>query len=200
VAREYATLASVKGIRRIPLADTADDAALMRTIAAASRAIDDVTGRRFWLDGVPSSRTGATAGRVAPDRGDGDGERLLVPDIGSESDLVVELGDGSTWTVVTDYFTEPDGAILDGRAITALLRDRRGWRDDRRWRITARWGWPAIPEPIREATELLASRRVTRRDSPEGVAGWGGESPIRISRHDSDVTDLISRYMLPGFA
>lgn len=198
MANEYATLAELKSARKIPLSDTADDTALMRALTRASRAIDDRTGRRFWLDGAASARTGATRGRVSPDGGDG--ELLLVDDIASTTGLIVELGDGTTWTTVADYFPEPDNALADGRAITGLRRDRGLWCTARRWRITAVWGWPTVPEPIAEATVLLANRRFMRRDSPEGVSGWSDAGPVRVSRFDPDIEDLVGLYVLPGFA
>lgn len=198
MANEYATLTELKNARRISSSDTADDAELQKRLTRASRAIDDRTGRRFWLDGSATVRTGATRGRVVRD--DGDGELLITADIASITGLVVELGDGTTWTAVTDYFPEPDNALLDGRAITGLRRDRSLWCTSRRWRITAVWGWPTVPDPIAEATLLLANRRFMRRDSPEGVAGWANEGPVRVSRFDPDIEDLVSPYVLPGFA
>jgi hypothetical protein len=198
VANEYAALAELKRARKIPLSDTADDAALTRALTRASRAIDKRTGRRFWLDDSATIRTGATRGQVVPD--DGDGELLILADIASVAGLVVELGDGATWTAVTNYFPEPDNALLDGRAITGLRRDRGMWCTSRRWRVTAVWGWPAVPDPIAEACVLLANRRFVRLSSPEGVAGWGTDGAIRVSRFDSDVEDLVAPYVLPGFA
>jgi hypothetical protein len=197
VANEYGTLAELKHARRIPLSDTADDTALLRALTRSSRAIDDRTGRHFWLGDTATTRTGATRGRVVHDD---DGELLLVDDIASTTDLVVQLGDGTTWTTVTDFFTEPDNAIADGRAITALRRNRGLWSTARRWRITAIPGWPVVPEPISEASVLLANRRFMRRDSPEGVSGWGTEGAIRVSRFDPDIEDLVAPYVLPGFA
>lgn len=198
MANEYATLAELKNARRISSSDTADDAELQKRLTRASRAIDDRAGRRFWLDGAATARTGATRGQVVRD--DGDGELLLVADIASASGLVVELGDGTTWTTVTDYFTEPDNALTDGRPITGLRRDRGLWCTSRRWRITAVWGWPEVPAPIAEATLLLANRRFMRRESPEGVSGWNNEGPVRVSRFDPDIEDLVGPYVLPGFA
>ncbi|GIE46202.1 phage gp6-like head-tail connector protein [Actinoplanes lobatus] len=198
MANEYATLTELKAARKIPLSDTADDAALTRALTRASRAIDDRTGRRFWRDGAATARTGALRGRIVRD--DGDGELLLVDDIASIAGLVVELGDGTTWTTVADFFTEPDNALVDGRAITGLRRDRGLWRTSRRWRITAVWGWPEVPEPIAEACVLLANRRFMRRESPEGVSGWSNEGPVRVSRFDPDIEDLVAPYVLSGFA
>jgi hypothetical protein len=194
-AVEYAELAELKAARRI--SDTTDDAALQNALTRASRAIDDRTGRRFYADADASARTYRTAGRVVRD---GDGELLLVDDIASLTDLVVEAGNGTDWTAVTDWSAEPENAIGRGVAIEALRRDPGHWSGVRRVRVTARWGWPAVPAPIAEATLLLANRRFMRRDSPEGVSGWSSEGAVRVSRFDPDIEDLVARYVIPGFA
>jgi hypothetical protein len=189
----YASLEELKDARRIT--DTVDDAALLTRLQRASRAIDKRCGRRFYADSSASARTYRTRGRVT--RSD-DGELLLVDDVSSTTGLVVEVGDGTSWTAVTDYFTEPDNAIVRGAAIEALRRDLGRWSTCRRARITAAWGWPAVPANISEATLLLANRRFMRRDSPEGVAGWSDQGPVRVSRFDPDIEDLVQDYLLPG--
>lgn len=199
MANEYAPLAALKRARKIPLSDTADDEALRDAIEQASRAIDDRCGRRFYLDGATSARVLRTRGRVVPDDGSGDGDVLLIPDAGAEPTLVEASHDRVTWSTVTGWFSLPDGAAVDGQAVTGLIRDRADW--SARWmRVTAQWGWPSIPAPIANATLLLANRRFVRLDSPEGVAGWANEGQIRISRFDPDIEDLVSPYVLPGFA
>lgn len=195
MANEYATLDELKGARR--RGDTASDVDLQLALTRASRAIDDKTGRRFWLDPAASARTFRPAERQAYTR---DGVQLLVDDIGSTQDLVVEVGSGSTWSPITDYEPQPENALARGEAITGLLR-RISWACGpiTRVRVTARWGWPAVPVPIGEATLLLANRRYMRRNSPEGVLGSNEFGTVRVSRWDSDVEELISPYMLPGF-
>jgi hypothetical protein len=193
VANEYIALAELKSMRRIE--DNADDGLLQTRITRASRAIDDRTGRRFWLDGAPSTRTFRTAGRVTYAD---DGYLLLVDDIGSDDGLVVESGpDGTSWAAVTSYDLDPENAIARGKAVTGLYLAA-GW--PARVRITARWGWPEIPEAIKEATVLLSNRRFMRRDSPEGVAGWANDGAVRVSRFDPDIEDLVSPFVIPGFA
>lgn len=190
----YATADELKSMLRIT--DTADDTALENALVRASRAIDKRCGRRFYTDGSASARTYRLADRVVRDA---DGELLVVDDIADTSGLVVEIGDGSAWTAVTSYWTEPDNALTRGEAITGLRRDLGCWSTCRRARVTADWGWPAVPDPIVEATLLLANRRFKRRDSPEGVAGWAQEGPIRVSRFDPDIEDLVSPYVIVGF-
>jgi hypothetical protein len=193
VANEYAELAELKGMRQVT--DNAKDDALQNHLTRASRAIDDRTGRRFYADGSVSARSYRTSGRTVA--GD-DGELLLVDDISTTTGLIVEVGDGTTWTAVTDYLTDPENAIVRGRAIEALIRDCGRW-STRRVRVTADWGWPAIPDSIVEATLLLANRRFMRRDSPEGVSGWATDGAIRVSRFDPDIEDLVGPYVKPGF-
>jgi len=195
VANEYATLASLKRARKIPLSDTADDDAMRDALEQASRAIDDRCGRAFSLDPVASARILRARGRVVADD---DGDRLLVPDIGVEPTLIEASGDRASWTTITGWFTGPDDRGAE-QAITDITRDRSTW-SDRWYRITAQWGWPAVPKPIINAALLLANRRFVRLDSPEGVSGWAQEGAIRVSRFDPDIEDLVSPYVLPGFA
>lgn len=193
MANEYAELAELKDMRQVT--DNATDDALQKRLTRASRAIDDRTGRRFYADGSVSARSYRTSGRTVA--GD-DGELLLVDDISTTTGLIVEVGDGTSWTAVTDYLTEPENAIARGRAIEALIRDCGRW-STRRVRVTADWGWPAVPDNIVEATLLLANRRFMRRDSPEGVSGWATDGAVRVSRFDPDIEDLVEPYLKPGF-
>lgn len=201
MANEYATLAELKRARKIPLSDTADDAALMRALERASRAIDDrcgVTGTGFYLAGSASARVFRTRGRVVSR--ETDGEILIVDAIGSTSGLTVSVGDvQSSLSAVTDFTYEPLNAIATGVPVTGLLRTRSYWSGAYA-EVTAQWGWPTIPPPIADACLLLANRRFVRLSSPEGVAGWGNEGPVRVSRFDPDIEDLVSPYVLPGFA
>lgn len=196
MANEYATLAELKGERRVT--KTTGDTLLQQKLTAASRAIDRKTSRRFWLDPDPTVHVYNPRGRVVPDP---DGERLLVDDIGSETGLIVEVGSGSSWTAVTDYETQPDNAIAKGEGITSLLRPHGCWGaygGTLRVRVTARHGWPAVPDDIKEATLLLANRLVLRKDSPEGVAASGEWGALRVSRWDPDVESLVGPFELPG--
>ncbi|MYV64440.1 phage gp6-like head-tail connector protein [Streptomyces sp. SID2131] len=198
MAASYGTTAALKERLGIEAADTSRDTLLAAALAAASRGIDKATGRRFWLDEQPVQRTYRTAGRVA--RHD-DGELLLVDDIGS-AELIVETGQGLSYTAVTDYETSPDNAAADGVAVTGLLRVRAAWGASTvsRVRITARFGWPTVPDDITEATLIQAARLYRRKDSPEGVTGSAEWGVVRLSRRDPDVWNLIEPYVLPGFA
>ncbi len=180
MANEYLTLQEFKDLRRIE--DTLTDNLLQTRLTRASRAIDDACGRRFWLDSVASARVF---------RGIGGG--ISVDDIGSLADLAVSI-DGEA---LTEYETHPRNALakrwpLDWLTHAAFLGSATVT-------VTARWGWPEVPEPVKEATFLLANRRLFRRDSPEGVAGISTDGPVRITSSDPDITKLLEPYVLDGF-
>lgn len=197
MANDYAELATVKAALNIEAADTSRDVLLNQAIAAASRGIDRDTGRRFWLDPAPVTRTFNPAARVVRDE---DGQRLLVDDIGDESGLVVETGSGSSYSPVTGFETGPENAAARGRPVTSLLLTGGTWGGrGTRVRITARWGWPTVPEDIGQAAQIQAMRLFRRKDSPEGVTGSAEWGVVRLSRVDPDVYALIKHFVLPGF-
>ncbi|MFF9688985.1 phage gp6-like head-tail connector protein [Streptomyces sp. NPDC014623] len=192
---EYATRVELKAALGIEADDTTRDALLDRALAAASRGIDTATGRRFWLDDMPSTRVYRTAGRVL---WDDVGEVMNVDDIGSAVGLVTATGTVGAWSTVTDIETTPDNALARGRPITGLLLAAGGW-GVQRVQVTARWGWPAVPDEITQATLIQAARLYRRKDSPEGVTGSAEWGVVRLSRRDPDVWALIEHFVLPGF-
>lgn len=198
MANEYVELATLKEQLGIETADTTRDALLNKARAAASRAIDRATGRRFWLDAAVVARTYRLQDRVVCDD---DGEKLLVDDIGSTTGLVVEAGSGGSFTAVTGYETSPDNALADGNPITGLLRVNGTWGTAAtRVRVTARFGWPSVPDDVAEAALIQSTRLFKRKDSAEGVTGSAEWGVVRLSRRDPDVWNLIEPYILPGFA
>lgn len=185
MSNPYITLAEFKTLRRVALNDTTDDAMYADRIERASRAIDDATGRRgtgFWL--APA----ATARRFHAYRG-----CVTVDSIGSTDGLTAEMSGypaaiGETYPLNAIAKGDPIERLEVGSALSGVIT------------VTARWGWPDVPPPIKEATFLLANRRLLRRDSPEGVAGQSTDGPIRIIASDTDVVSLITPYVLDGFA
>jgi hypothetical protein len=204
VADDYTTLALVRAALQIPDDDTSQDALIATKITAASRQIEKHCGnRRFWLDATAAARVLNPDGRVLRDC---DGEHLLVDDIGDLTGFTVEHGRDPDWTDITSQVeTEPTDALNRDPAepVTSLLWERGVWRRRTlgRVRVTARWGWPAVPAEVGEAALIQAQRLYKRKDSPEGVLGaadWGG--PIRMSRVDPDVRELLAGFALAGFA
>lgn len=194
MANEYAEIALLK--KALGISDDARNDLLNAALEAASRSIDDHCGRRFYLDEAASQRVYRPDSRVADDL-------FLVDDIGSTDDLVVETGNSvDGYTAVTssvEYY--PENASARGEALTGLLRED-GWQlgDHDRVRVTAAWGFPEVPPQVVQATLILAARLYRRKDTPEGVLGSAEWGTVRLSRTDPDVAELVSRYVLDGFA
>jgi hypothetical protein len=192
----YADLALVKEMLSKESED-ARDVLVLQSIRSASRLIDKRTGRRFYADAEPVTRTYSTSGRVYYDRVSGS-YQFLIPDIADDTGMTVELGAGSAWNITTGFAAGPDNALLMGRPITRLSNTG-GWGTSS-VRINARWGWPEVPDEVQQAAALLAARLYRRKDSPQGVIGGGEFGPVRVSRFDPDVEALIADLILPGFA
>lgn len=193
---EYADLALLK--QQLAITDSARDDLLNAALSAASRSVDDYAGRRFYLDDAASARVYRPTNRVYDDL-------FLVDDIGGTDDLVVEMGsEAAGWTAVTaNVELYPENAVARAEAVTGLYLDGASWLSlgsTERVRVTARWGWPAVPDQIVEATLILATRLYKRKDSPEGVLGSAEWGTVRLSRTDPDVAELVSRFVLLGFA
>lgn len=187
MANEYAPLAQLKSARNVPPSDTQLDDEFQRALTRASRAIDDRCGRRFYRDGVVSARSLSPHGRSLYRDGV---SLLLTPDIATTEGLTINGDAFDSTTAETPR---------EGWPVTSLAAPAAGWSTARFVTVVAEWGWPAIPEPIAEATLLLANRRYMRRDSPEGVSGWGDQGVVRVSRFDPDIEDLVDAYVLDGF-
>lgn len=177
------------------------DVLLERAINAASRAVDRWCHRRFWQDPQPVSRTYRPCGPWTAE----------IDDIGTTDGLVIKTdtgGDGTwatTWQT-TDYSLEPLNAEAKNPAFawwtivsvgnqqffTLPLRPS--------LQVTAKWGWSQVPGEVVEATILKAVSLFKRKDAPFGVAGVNAFGPLRITRSDPDVMDLLRPYQKPVFA
>jgi hypothetical protein len=119
ITRGYCTLAEVKAALR--LTDSIDDTLIENSVEGASRRIDGYCGRFFY------QTTNAVKFFAS------DAYRLAVPDMSSDTGLVVQTddnGDGTfetTWTLNTDYILEPTDNDV---AVTPLSKDHRDWWQD----------------------------------------------------------------------
>lgn len=201
VTNGYTTLALLRVFMGAPT--TPGDELLEAAINAASRAIDNYCQRRFWLDGSAVARTfiPQALSRIEFD-----------DDIGDSASVVIKTdasGDGTfetTWAA-GDYQLLPVNAPYafpeaePWTAIRAVGTKTFPWlvntwltRLDR-VQVTAKWGWPAVPDAVGFACRLKAARLVSRKDSPQGVLGFGDFGPVRLSRsEDADVMSLLDPY------
>lgn len=177
-------------------AETFADADITVALAAASRGVDKICGRRFYPD------ADATQVRYySPMRPD----YLQVDDIITITSLKTDPGgDGTfeeTWTLNTDYTRQPLNAAADGEPWTCLRAHPLGsfyfpTAYPRTVELTGKFGWATIPPAIKQGTTLGAHRLLKRaREVPFGIAGIGLDgSAVRIVSQDPDVVALVSHY------
>lgn len=171
-----------------------DEPLLEKAVNAASRAVDDWTGRRFWRDDTASARRLRPSSRF----------RAEIPDVSTLAGLIVETdgaqnGTWAAWTLDTDFEIEPEDADANGPAYAwweLVAIDSKGFTLARRktLRVTARWGWSAVPDQVEEATILRAVALFRRKEAPFGVAGFGEFGAVRITRRDADVIELLAPF------
>jgi hypothetical protein len=199
VTNGYITLANLKTYLKID--DQVEDALLEQIIESASRSIDRIANRRFYLDANASARTYRPIGNL----------RVQVDDFGTTSGLVVKTDPdstgtyGTTFTLNQDYIVEPTNALAKGRPLTtitivgptAFSLPVNYWPQVE---VTARWGWPAVPDDIEQATYILSADLYKRKDSIGGVLGLSELGAIRMSPLGRDITNMVRAYKREFFA
>jgi hypothetical protein len=195
---DYASLQQVKASLRIT--DVIDDNLLNAAIDSASRWVDGWCGRQFGAAAGTATRDYVPTGRM---------ELLMVDDLTSVVSIKIdeELDRSFSTTLnAIDFQLEPVNALSFGNAYPyTMIRPQ----EDGYWptsfgratvRVEATYGWPGIPDAVREATILQASRLFTRLESPLGIAGFGDMGAMRVSfRGDPDVMMLLAPYRRAKF-
>lgn len=199
ITNGYTTLNAMKAY--LSISDSTDDTILETMVESASRSIDRIANRRFYLDANASSRQYRAYNDVF----------AYVDDIGTTSSLVVAMdedGDGTfetTLTLNTDFILDPLTAPSLSRPYTQLTMVNTTYT----WpifpgmfsnglrpgvQVTARWGWPSVPDDIEMACQILTADLYKRKDSPGGVLGLGDLGAIRMSPLGRDVTAMVRAY------
>lgn len=195
-APDYCTPDELKAFVRI--ADDLDDDQVALAVSAASRAVDQATGRQFGLVAAPEARAFVPRFDALRMRWTVD-----IDDLMTASGLGVafdEVADGTFSAAITDYVLRPANAAAEGRPWTELaVRTSSAVQPsgpDASVQVTARWGWTTVPGAVQEATLLQASRLLARRDSPYGVAGSpdAGSEVRLLARVDPDVAVALRLY------
>lgn len=194
ITNGYLTLAEIKEVLNIE--DVADDNLLERAVEGASRAIDNFTQRRFFLDAVDASRR-FTAENLA---------LVFIDDLTTLTQLATdEDGDGIFETVwdPTDFRLEPVESDLDGEPFTRIKKTvpslLRFPLFEAGVEVTGKFGWPSVPTPIKQATSILTVRHFKRKDAPFGIAGASDDLGILrfSSPFDADVKALLLPFRQP---
>jgi len=199
IVNGYATLTQIKNYMSI--SDNTDNDLLEDLIESASRSIDRIANRRFYLDTTASARLYRAYSDIF----------VYVDDIGTTSSLVVALdinGNGTytkTLTLNQDYILDPLTASSLGRPFTQLTMvsntetwpifpglTQNGLRPG--VQVTARWGWPSVPDDVNMACLILSADLYKRKDAPGGILGLGDLGVVRMSPIGRDVTAMIRAY------
>ena len=183
------------------ISDNTDNDLLEDLIESASRSIDRMANRRFYLDATASARLYRAYSDIF----------VYVDDIGTTSNLAVALdinGNGTytkTLTLNQDYILDPLTAASLGRPFTQLTMvsntetwpifpglTQNGLRPG--VQVTARWGWPSVPDDINMACLILTADLYKRKDAPGGILGLGDLGVVRMSPIGRDVTAMVRAY------
>ena len=194
---DYLTSAELKATLELTGETFADDDVSL-AITSASRAIDNICSRRFYLDADSTSVRFYTARN----------HRIIeIDDLVTFTSLEMDInGDGvyeDTWVEDTDFVFEPFNAVADGEPFTVIRRRRLGTFRMPTWiergvRLTGQFGWAAVPSEVKSATGILAARLISRsREAPFGVIGFGMDTAnaVQIARTDPDVQMLVAPYV-----
>jgi hypothetical protein len=194
ITNGYCSLADVKASLRIT--DTIDDALIENSINSASRLIDQYCNRYFYS---------SAAGEVRYYQAN-DGFTCWIDDAQSISALETAVTDptifDTTWGV-GDYQVLPANRTANGGyyPITAITATDNYlfpvWADMALVKVTGQFGWSSVPDPIKFACIIQASRLFKRLESPLGVAGVSDMGIMRVgSNIDGDVAQLINPFRL----
>lgn len=170
MSARYTSLGDLKA--RLQITDTTDDIMLGAVIEAASRAIDDITGRRFYASTETRYFTAVSSLRCYVD------DLLSITTLKTDDD-----NDGTlenTWES-TDYILMPVNASANGWPYQWL--DVAAWGTEyfpvtsnpQAIQIIGSFGYcTSTPSQIEEACLLMAAQIFARKDATYGVVGPAG--------------------------
>lgn len=198
-APDYVSASDLKSYVRI--GDTDDDVQIGLAISAASRAVDRATHRQFGV-------TASAEDRYYTAFYDEVRLQWVVPidDVQTSTGLTVAAGVLGSEVTITDYRKVPVNAAAEGKPWTELIVGSASATQptDLEFgvKVHATFGWTAVPSAVKQATLLQASRFLTRRNSPYGIAGSpevGSELRL-LAKLDPDVEVALRDYRRPGWA
>jgi len=197
VTNGYTTLAAFQDYANMPTVTAAETTTIEQAIEAASRTIDRIANRRFFIDATATARLYRTT----------DYYTLYVDDIGSQVGLAVAFdatGLGAytdVLTLNTDYILDPVTAPQKERPFTQITLI--GTRTfplpiNRRpqVQVTAKYGWylGTPPDDVVEACLILSADYVKRASSVGGVLGLSELGAIRMSPLGRDISAIVRAY------
>ena len=196
ITNGYCTLAEARAHLGITdAADTTDDTVIESRVEVASRAIEQLTGRRFYRNGTDETRTYTSRETDVFECPDDIGS-ITTLKTDEDGDRVYE----TLWTT-DDYDTEPYNASLDGLPFARLRVTPAGtyaFPTVRRGvQIVGKFGYAATtPQPVKAACLILLTRIFRRKDTPYGTAGPSSIGLVTlIGESDPDVQALLMPFL-----
>ena len=178
-----------------------DDPQLDLCAEATSRAIDKACNRQF-------GQTSSTEFRWYTAEFYRDRWLIEIDDLMTDASLTVEVdndGDGTTEAEITDYRLTPINAAPVGRPWTRIevlpssAVQPNGIQHG--VRVSAQWGWTNVPNPVKVACQIQASRLYERRENIAGPLtvkevddvrlGWAASGAVEL---DPDVLASVAPY------
>jgi hypothetical protein len=166
-------------------------------ISAACREVDGICGRSFYQ---------STSVRYFwPDSY----YCCQIDDLATTTGLIVQTDTGydgtyaQTLTINTHFVPEPRNQTQGGvtgwpyTELTSVLTSQ--WFPIRRYgfretvKVTGTWGWAAVPDPVKQATFVIAAQLYKLGDAPFGNAGFGEFGVMRV-REIPIVGQLLGPY------
>ena len=197
IVNGYCTLAELKTY--LGLSGSGQDDNLENAIEGASRQIDQYTGRIFYQTDSQDNFYTPTNFFIQE-----------VADISTASGLVVKLDTTDDGTHDTTLTKDTDFALLPVNVSNALdqnqpfthiqiLDNRSSERFDpdifNNIKVTAQFGFSSVPDAIKQATFLQATRLFKRKDSPFSVYGNPETGTGELfNKFDPDALKLIKGY------
>lgn len=198
MSHAYRTVSELKGW--LGLSGSGQDTNLGYALDAATAAIDAYAGRQFDIDGAVVTRLYDCEFMDYAD----------VDDIATTTGLIVKTlnADGSvaeTLTLNTDYYLAPynsdkvEPVMPFTKIVMAIDKSGKVLPTEHRQglSVTAKFGFSAVPDAIKQATLIQASRLFQRKNSPMGFSGnpeTGQPAVVFLSELDPDVKNLIKPF------
>jgi len=196
----YCTPAELKSRALVP--DTSDDFEIQLAVEAASRFIDQITGRYFWRGPASEVRTYVPESIT----------RQPIDDLVSLTSLAVDRnGTGvysETWTLGTDFVLETwpfhynntdRGETWPWTAAVVVTGAKLYpwtwmWSHLNRVQVTGVFGWPSVPAAVKQAALIAAADLYKRRDAPLGVVGFNEFGAVKVTSNPV-IQQLLKRYI-----
>jgi len=145
------------------------DNLLEEAITAASRDIDNRTGRYFGKDDAPTVRTYIAGNGI-----------MFVDDIASADSITITDSNGNELDP-DKYRSFPLNGVVNGQPGWPVTRIKsRSFCKGQEYTVEATYGWDSIPDVVEETAKILAAETFLTKDTPHGVKGIDEFGVVRI--------------------